>query len=608
MNFCKNINYILEMDEFENKKNFTMNDLCSFKLDFKKENSKNEIEKEEYNENSKQINNSILNNKYYKNTNHSRFTFEENNLHHIINKYNNNNNNLNNNHKSIKKQKIKLEEKNYIPHNFNNINYFNNNNSIDSISHSFNMNPILNINNNITNNFNNTNINFIQNNNIQNINFYNNINNFQNTNNYFQSSFNNNLNNFFYSHNNYNTNNNNFTFQNQIYKNQNFQNNSFQINQNIQSLNPNLFFFQNTQNLNYLNIQNLNNKDEESEEEENYNQPNQKKQKPIPTIENFETLEELLESLKGGKQIGNYIKSRNNTGTMINLLKKLPSNKLTELLNMIQHKLKDIMISNNKLSQKLFELCNTEQRLFILNSIKDNFIEIALNKWGSFSLQSLIKIVSLPEEQEIIKKCIEGKVYELAMDKQANFVLQKLILLLNEKGMSSITEEIFQIFNHLIYNSNGIGLLKNLILTNKSSETRKKFVNKVIENLPNIINNPNGHTLILQIMEKWDFETCKNMILKIFEDISKYAILKFSSIVVLKCVLVSDIKNIKNVSKILFTSDNLNQIIKNDNGKDIIKKILMKLPKKNKIEAFENIKKYFKNDIPDFIMEIINMN
>ena len=25
------------MDEFENKKNFTMNDLCSFKLDFKKE-------------------------------------------------------------------------------------------------------------------------------------------------------------------------------------------------------------------------------------------------------------------------------------------------------------------------------------------------------------------------------------------------------------------------------------------------------------------------------------------------------------------------------------------------------------------------------------------
>ena len=78
------------MDEFENKKNFTMNDLCSFKLDFKKEIPMIENEKK-YNENIKQVNNSILNNKYYKNTNHSRFTFEGTNLHHIINNYNNNN-------------------------------------------------------------------------------------------------------------------------------------------------------------------------------------------------------------------------------------------------------------------------------------------------------------------------------------------------------------------------------------------------------------------------------------------------------------------------------------------------------------------------------------
>ena len=575
------------MDKIENKKNFTMKDLCSFKLDFGKENSKNEFEKEkEKNENIKQINNSILNNSIYKNVNKSRFIFEP---------HNNMNNNINfNNQNSFKNQMNDLEknqeEKIYF------LNNQNNNIQNNSSSQLFNMNNIFNINNNISKILNNPNINI--NNNIHNFNFYSNNN--YNNKTYYQSSFNNKISNFFYSqnNNNYNINNNNFFF----YPNQ-IINSTHQIN-NTNYYNSNIYYsnMNNQINKNNSNYINYNNNNEEEEEE------NKIKKKNSIKIENFETLEELLESLKGGKQIGNYIKSRNNTGTMINLLKKLPSNKITELLNMIQHKLKDIMISNNKLSQKLFELCNPEQRLFILNSIKNNFIEIALNKWGSFSLQSLIKIISLPEEQEIIKKCIEGKVYELAMDKQANFVLQKLILLLNEKGMSSITEEIFNIFNHLIYNSNGIGLLKNLILTNKSSETRKKFVNKVIENLPNIINNPNGHTLILQIMEKWDFETCKNLILKIFENISKYSILKFSSIVVLKCVLISDIKNIKNVSKIFFSSNNLNQIIKSENGKEIIKKILMKLPKKNRIEAYENLKKFFKNDIPDFIMEIINMN
>ena len=575
------------MDKIENKKNFTMKDLCSFKLDFGKENSKNEFEKEkEKNENIKQINNSILNNSIYKNVNKSRFIFEP---------HNNMNNNINfNNQNSFKNQMNDLEknqeEKIYF------LNNQNNNIQNNSSSQLFNMNNIFNINNNISKILNNPNINI--NNNIHNFNFYSNNN--YNNKTYYQSSFNNKISNFFYSqnNNNYNINNNNFFF----YPNQ-IINSTHQIN-NTNYYNSNIYYsnMNNQINKNNSNYINYNNNNEEEEEE------NKIKKKNSIKIENFETLEELLESLKGGKQIGNYIKSRNNTLTMINLLKKLPSEKITELLKMIEHKLKDIMISNNKLSQKLFELCNPEQRLFILNSIKNNFIEIALNKWGSFSLQSLIKIISLPEEQEIIKKCIEGKVYELAMDKQANFVLQKLILLLNEKGMSSITEEIFNIFNHLIYNSNGIGLLKNLILTNKSSETRKKFVNKVIENLPNIINNPNGHTLILQIMEKWDFETCKNLILKIFENISKYSILKFSSIVVLKCVLISDIKNIKNVSKIFFSSNNLNQIIKSENGKEIIKKILMKLPKKNRIEAYENLKKFFKNDIPDFIMEIINMN
>ena len=164
---------------------------------------------------------------------------------------------------------------------------------------------------------------------------------------------------------------------------------------------------------------------------------------------------------------------------MINLIKKLPSDKIGELIEMIKHKLKDIMISNNKFSQKLFEQCTAEQRLIIVNEIKESFIEIAKNKWGSYSLQALIKIISLPEEQEKIKKCIEGRIYELAMDKQANFVLQKLILLLNEKGMSLITEEIFNIFHHLIYNSVGIGLLKNLVLTNFSPLLRWSTNNNI---------------------------------------------------------------------------------------------------------------------------------
>lgn len=318
------------------------------------------------------------------------------------------------------------------------------------------------------------------------------------------------------------------------------------------------------------------------------------KKKNLKNEQNYNSLSELLESLKGGKHISNYIKSRTNTEVMIKLIKKLSTQEIGELIEKIKHKLKDIMISNNKFCQKLFEQCTSEQRLIILNEIKEIFIEIAMNKWGSYSLQALIKVVSLPEEQEIIKKCIEGKIYELAMDKQANFVLQKLILILNEKGMTQITEEIFHIFHHLIYNSIGIGLLKNLVLANKSSEMRKKFVLKINDNLTNLINNQVGHTLLLQMMDKWDYETCKPMIIEIFKEFMKYSFMKYSSIVILRCIEIAEPKLLSNISGTIIKNESLYELLSCENGKGIIKSLFQKLTNKKRTEFYSNIKNSLK--------------
>ena len=56
---------------------------------------------------------------------------------------------------------------------------------------------------------------------------------------------------------------------------------------------------------------------------------------------------------------------------MIELIKKLPSEKIGTLIELIKAKLKDILISNNKCSQKLFELCNADQRMKVLTIIKE---------------------------------------------------------------------------------------------------------------------------------------------------------------------------------------------------------------------------------------------
>lgn len=312
-----------------------------------------------------------------------------------------------------------------------------------------------------------------------------------------------------------------------------------------------------------------------------------------PYKKDFKNLNDLLSSLKNNKQLSSFIKSRKNTETMCSLLKKLTQSELNELISLISSNMKDIMIINNKFCQKLFEQCTPQQRLLILKQLQPYFISIAMDKWGSYSLQALIKIISLPEEQEIIKTCIEGKVEVLAMDKQANFVLQKLILLFNEKGISSITEEIFKIFHQLILHPNGVCLLKNLIMTHKSSEIRKQFVSKVKDNLINIINDQHSHTLILQMMEKWDFETCKGVIYEVFRGFHKYILLQYSPFVLLRCVQVSEDRFIKHLAQIYIKTERFNELFQIGIAVQIIASIYSKLSKDKQIEWHNELEKYF---------------
>ena len=49
-----------------------------------------------------------------------------------------------------------------------------------------------------------------------------------------------------------------------------------------------------------------------------------------------------------------------NAEILIDLLKKLPKEKIDELIELIKPKMKDIIISSNEFSQELFELATVE--------------------------------------------------------------------------------------------------------------------------------------------------------------------------------------------------------------------------------------------------------
>lgn len=322
----------------------------------------------------------------------------------------------------------------------------------------------------------------------------------------------------------------------------------------------------------------------------NTNKSEKKKDLQKEVVE-ISTLEELHKLLLNGKQIGNYIKCRKNTDTMINLVKKLPSEKISELIEEIKNKLKDIMISNNKFSQKLFEHCNAEQRIKILNIIKDQFVDISMNKWGSFSLQALLKSISLPEEQEIIRNCIKGKIPELAMNKRSNFVLQKLILVVNEKIIESIFNEIIELFDYLICNSLGVGLLKNYILQIRNTEMKNILLQKIIDNLQKLLSTDVGNSLLLQLIEKNDSDICSTIISSIFSNLDLYIQNSNSFPVIIKCLSISSPKLIKLIPESFFESESVTFLVSTEEGQALLYMLFTKIPKKVKYDSLVFLEK-----------------
>ena len=296
-------------------------------------------------------------------------------------------------------------------------------------------------------------------------------------------------------------------------------------------------------------------------------------------IIHFESLEELQEYLVKGKQLGNYIKCRKSTETMIELIKKLPSEKIGTLIELIKAKLKDILISNNKFSQKLFELCNADQRMKVLTIIKEQFVDISMNKWGSFSLQALIKNLSLPEEHELIKKCIQGKISELSINKRSNFVLQKILIILNEKTIESLIEEMLHLFDSLICNALGIGLLKSFVFTISSKEIREILLRKIKDNLKTLLATPAGNGLILQILEKFDIKSNEELITEIISNLELYIQNSCSFYVLRKCIIIANNKQIECIKENFFESKVVFLLINSQEGRELLYLLYTKIPK-----------------------------
>ena len=503
---------------------------------------------------------------------------------------------------------------NGMNHNFNYVNNINN-----KINHSLNGNEInifpknngdnnYNMNKDFQNlfyNLNPLNNNSINMNNYRNNNKNNNINNSNNKfNEYFNIANNNNINHNGNFINIFPNNNNNKNFHNNQTHNKNINNN----NKNNHNYNGNTNHNNNYININNINITNGNN-----------NNNNIKNNNNEYSDSKIDYLFSQLYSLPKEVCILLYIINKKGVVFFINLTKTIKGSK--HLQNVLQTSppkevevalitkiicanYKEIMCDyyGNYFLQKFFPFCNHQQRIEILLSIKNDFINISNDICGNHSLQCLISLQSTNEEKEIIKEYTQNNLKELCLGGNSSHVITKIIKFLQESERQYINNFVINNLIELCIDSNGICVIKEFIYNMKSDNYIKLVLSIFEKETKKLTFNQFGNYIIQEVVKFYGYNYCKNIINNLIHNLVEFSMAKFSSNVIdflLEYLSKKQFWEFCNILKIIFLEEkNFKEMIKNKFSIYVIEnclELLIKINENYYINAVRNNLGYSQN-------------
>ena len=278
-------------------------------------------------------------------------------------------------------------------------------------------------------------------------------------------------------------------------------------NVNINNININKYipsFTQNNDNINTvfpksLNINNNIRKNKKNNNKKRINSFNNE-------ILNFKTFIENL-----NKPLDIFICSQTGSRMLQNNLDNFPPHILDILIDKIKFSFQKLMsdIYGNYFCQKLYSLSSFEQRMTILENIKDIFVPISKTKAGSHAAQSIIEHASTLEEKNKIMSFIRNLEMEMALDTEGTHVLQKIIQIFKEGERQALTDVLSQSanVNILCKDLKGISVIKRLICFNNDENNRSKLVDALYDNCLEIVKTSSGSYILQFLLEEWGLNT-----------------------------------------------------------------------------------------------------
>ena len=294
----------------------------------------------------------------------------------------------------------------------------------------------------------------------------------------------------------------------------------------------------------------------------------------------------------------NYIITQKGSRDVQTLIKKINENEVELLISKLKNYISDITIDKygNYFSQKLIQNCIPSQRIQLLENMKNRFVEIANNSYGTHPLQSLIEIINMPQEKQLVLSCVLGNESLLALDSKGTHVLQKFISCTKDEERKQLNTNLINLIDKLIIDPYGVCVLIQLVKYSNDKSISQKIANYITKGGPlSFIQHPYANYAVQILINSTDLSYCDAIIDTIVLNYLSLSMQKYSSNVVENCIKFGKEAIVKKIYKSIIEQEKLESLLNNNYGNFVLEKLIARLNKEEKMVFIKKIEKLGKN-------------
>ena len=287
----------------------------------------------------------------------------------------------------------------------------------------------------------------------------------------------------------------------------------------------------------------------------------------------------------------NIIKNHKGSKIFQKYLKSTHSDILHQIFVELTPNLEDLITDPyaNYFCKRFFTYLNQKDRIDFLKGIEKSMFKLSSDSIGTYPIQTIIEHVGSKNEKVIIVNALKDSIKELAIDPFGSHVLEKLLSCFEEEYINFIYNYIVDNFLELANNNNGICIVKKILTFTHKKNIHDKIKIIVKENALQFISHPYANFVIQIVVECWsDYKD----ILILFE--KKYynlSLEKYASNVVERCIE-KDEEILNNYICEIIDSNRIYEVMRSNYGNYVIQKAI-------KLSKGENKKKLVFNAAKD---------